>query len=125
MSVVLQKVEHFDEDVMKQILVDPRFSTEDRRRLSDYYRHRTMQGTMAVMYEFGRNTQEQRMGRLYPMGGRGLQSFQRDIRTPLLSRGHWDVDMENCHYNIALKYAKTMVYPTKLSNDIVPIVTSA
>ena len=101
------KVERYDEDIMMQMLVDTRISSDDRKRLSHYFRHSRITPSKAtVSYERGKNFQDIKMGRLYPVGGMGLQSFRRDIRTPLLSKYYWDVDFENCHYNIALKFAR-------------------
>jgi len=101
------KQEHFDEDIMAQMLVDTRISTDDRKRLSYYFRHaRITVGKANVSYGLGKNFQDVRIGRLYPEGGVGLQSFRHDIRTPLLAKYYWDIDMENCHYNIALKFAR-------------------
>lgn len=106
-ATYIVKVERYDEDIMKQMLVDTNISTEDRKRLSYYFKHaRTTPSKANVSYELGKNCQDLRVGRLYPAGGVGLQSFRRDIRTPLLAKYYWDVDMENCHYNIALKFAR-------------------
>jgi len=101
------KQERFDEDIMAQMLVDTRISTDDRKRLSYYNKHaRITVGKANVSYGLGKNCQDLRIGRLYPEGGVGLQSFRHDIRTPLLAKYYWDIDMENCHYNIALKFAR-------------------
>jgi len=101
------KCERYDEDIMKQMLVDKNISADDRKRLSHYFKHARITPSKAnVSYELGKNCQDVRVGRLYPAGGVGLQAFRRDIRTPLLAKYYWDVDMENCHYNIALKFAR-------------------
>ena len=106
-ATYIVKVERYDEDIMKQMLVDTNISTDDRKRLSHYFKHaRTTPSKANVSYELGKNCQDLRVGRLYPAGGVGLQSFRRDIRTPLLAKYYWDIDMENCHYNIALKFAR-------------------
>jgi len=39
------------------------------------------------------------IGRLYPSFV-GLQKQRRDIRTLLCSRFYWDIDIENCHFNL-------------------------
>lgn len=101
------KVERYDEDIMKQMLVDTRISSEDRKRLSHFFKHSRITPSKAtVSYELSKNYQELKKGRLYPVGAMGLQSFRRDIRTPLLAKYYWDIDFENCHYNIALKFAR-------------------
>jgi len=101
------KCERYDEDIMKQMLVDKNISADDRKRLSYYFKHARITPSKAnVSYELGKNCHDLRVGRLYPAGGVGLQSLRRDIRTPLLAKYYWDIDMENCHYNIALKIAR-------------------
>ena len=106
-AVHIVKCERYDEDIMAQMLVDKTISTDDRKRLSHYFRHARITPSKAnVSYELGKNCQDLRVGRLYPAGGVGLQSFRHDIRTPLLAKYYWDIDMENCHYNIALKFAR-------------------
>jgi len=102
----ITKIELFDEDIMRQMLVDDRIPADDKKKLSQYYKHRLTPGKTTVAYELHKNCVEEKVGRFYPVGGLGLSIFRRDIRAPLLNRYYWDVDIENCHYNIALKFAK-------------------
>jgi len=100
------KSERYDEDIIQQMLVDDTLSMTDRKRLSNYFRHaRISPSKAAIHYERSKNLQDLQLGRFYPVGV-GLQSFRWDIRSPLTARWYWDVDMENCHYNIALKKAR-------------------
>jgi hypothetical protein len=104
-ATYIVKIERYDEDIMAQMLVDPRICTDVRKRLSNYYKHRTTPSEVNVSYGLSKNRVELRFGRLYPTVV-GLQSFRRDIRTPLLAKYYWDIDIANCHYNIALKFAR-------------------
>lgn len=111
-SPTVVKVERYDEDIMRQMLVDERISSDVRKSLSNYYRHSRITPSKAtVQYELSKNCLDARVGRLYPVGGCGLQSFPFDIRNPLLSKYYFDVDIENAHYNIALKLAKDFGIP--------------
>ena len=99
------KTERFDEDIIQQMLMDDTITMSDRKRLSNYFRARNAPSKNAIIYERSKNLQDLQLGRFYPVGV-GLQSFRWDIRSPLIAKWYWDVDMENCHYNIALKYAR-------------------
>ncbi len=54
-------------------------------------------GQMEVTYT------ETQSGRLYAVGG-SIQSVPREIRSAAL-RGHWDYDIENCHYSLIAQLA--------------------
>jgi hypothetical protein len=89
------------------MLVDERISIPDRKRLSNYYKHaRNAPSKAGVIYERADNCKDAQLGRYYPIGGKGLQSFRWDIRGPLTAKYYWDLDLENAHYNIALKFAR-------------------
>jgi len=98
------KREKFDEDNIKSLLSDERFSKQDRIRLSQYNKHRVSGSEVNVSYKFGNGCDEHQLGRLFPEDGIGLQSFRFDIRNPLASKFYWDTDIDNCHYRIALKF---------------------
>jgi hypothetical protein len=101
------KMEKFDEEIMRQMLVDDRIPLENRKKLSEYYKHsRHTPSVASVIYTLSKSNAAKGIGRLYPMNGLGLANVRSDVRGPLLSKYYWDVDMENCHYNIALKLAK-------------------
>jgi hypothetical protein len=101
----LMRVEKYDEDMMKQMLCDTTIAHEERKRLSAYFKGRDVIGKRNVVYGYPSTLEEKRLGRMYPVSGMGLQSFRFDIRNPLLKKHYWDIDVENCHYNIALKFA--------------------
>ena len=100
----ITKSELFDEDNIKHLLQDTRFNKQDRKRLTDYNKHRQSGGQMLVQYKLANGCEEFMLGRLYPNDGLGLQSFRFDIRNPLTKKNYWDVDMENAHYCIAERW---------------------
>ena len=95
------KREKFDEDNIKHLLNDDRFSKTDRGHLSTYNKHRVSGSNINVSYKLGAGCEEHQLGRLFPEDCVGLQSFRFDIRNPLSSKWYWDTDIENCHYIIA------------------------
>ena len=100
----LTKVEYFDEDNMKHLLSDTRFNKQDRKRLTDYNKHRQSGSQILVQYKLANGCEEHQLGRLFPTDGLGLQSFRFDIRNPLTKKHYWDTDMENAHYCIAERF---------------------
>jgi hypothetical protein len=92
--------EHFDAEVMDQLLAHPEgYSRRDIQNLSRYKRSRKQGNLVEVLYErAGKVAQAKSIGRLYPRGGIGLQSFPFDIRNPLLESLYHDLDMANSHY---------------------------
>jgi hypothetical protein len=100
----ITKTEFFDEDNIKHLLYDVRFNKQDRKRLTNYNKHRQSGSQMLVQYRLGAGCEEHQLGRLFPNDGLGLQSFRSDIRNPLTKKGYWDIDMENAHYCIAERY---------------------
>jgi hypothetical protein len=105
------KMEKFDEEIMRQMLVDDRIPLDIRKLLSNYYKHRTSISLNTVVYSLSKTGAAKNVGRLYPLNGLGLANVRSDVRGPLLSKYYWDVDMENAHYNIALKIAKDASLP--------------
>ncbi len=107
LPATINKCERYDEDILQQMLVDERISVSDRKRLSEYYKHaRVSPSKASIAYERAETCKDAQVGRYYPVGGKGLQSFRWDIRSPLIAKYYWDIDMENAHYNIALKFAR-------------------
>lgn len=104
----INKTERFCEETMLQILVDESIPSDNRKALSTYYRRRTNVGRTNVEYTLGKAGADANLGRLYATNHQGLQSFRFEIRHPLLCKFYWDVDIENCHYNIALKLAEEL-----------------
>lgn len=100
--------ECFDEDMMKPLLTDDNFARKDRDRLSAYNKRRLTGGAVPVSYRFGIGCEDLRIGRVYPEDGIGLQAFRSDLRSPLLAKRCWDVDMVNAHWNIANWMAKKL-----------------
>lgn len=102
----LTKREMFDEENMKPLLTDENFNKKDRERLSNYNKHRVSGSRINVSYRFGLGCEEEQLGRLFPDDGIGLQSFRFDIRNPLAKKYYWDLDCENAHYRIALRFCE-------------------
>ena len=112
----LTRTEFFDEDNMKYLLSDTRFAKQDRKRLTDYNKHRQSGGQVLVQYRLAKGCDEFQLGRLFPTDGLGLQSFRFDIRNPLTKKNYWDIDMENAHFCIAERWCDKYDLPhTKLS----------
>lgn len=105
------KVELFDEEIMLQMLVDDRIPENERKQLNAYYRRRTTMGRTNTEYQLSKVGADHDIGRLYVANNMGLQHFRFDVRNPLLAKNYWDVDIENCHYNLALKFAKDLHLP--------------
>jgi hypothetical protein len=100
--------ERFDENMMKPLLTDENFARKDRDRLSAYNKRRLTGGAVPVSYRFGIGCEDMKVGRVYPEDGVGLQAFRSDLRSPLLAKDNWDVDMVNAHWNIANWMAKKL-----------------
>jgi hypothetical protein len=113
----IYKQEMFDEDNLKQLLVDDNFNKQDRIKLSNYNKHRISGSKINVSYKFGLGCEDLKLGRLFPDESIGLQSFRFDMRNPLAKKFYWDTDIENCHYVIALYQCKKYnESPYKCSN---------
>ena len=99
--------EYYDAEVMDHILAHPDgFSKRDIQMLGRYRRARKHANHVEVHYERqGKVAQQKELGRLYPRGGLGLQSFPFDIRNPLLAKNYFDVDMVNAHYTLLAQLA--------------------
>ena len=99
--------EYYDAEVMDHILAHPDgFSKRDIQMLGRYRRARKHANHVEVHYERqGKVAQQKELGRLYPRGGLGLQSFPFDIRNPLLAKNYFDVDMVNAHYTLLSQLA--------------------
>jgi hypothetical protein len=107
----LVKTEYFDEDNLKALLNDIRFAKADRRRLTEYNKHRQSGSKILVEYRLARGCEENGLGRLFPNDGIGLQAFRFDIRNPLTKKNYWDTDMENAHYCIAERWCDRLDLP--------------
>ncbi|KAJ1641061.1 hypothetical protein T492DRAFT_831536 [Pavlovales sp. CCMP2436] len=73
------KTEYFDEEVMRPILSDDRFNSIDRKRLTEYNKHRINGGKVHVSYTYGAGCAEKQLGRLFPENGIGLQALRFDL----------------------------------------------
>lgn len=101
------KVEYFDPDMMVYISNDKiSFSKSIRKRLSEYRDKRLHGNKVEVVYHFAKGCEQLQLGRLYVKNNIGLQNFPQDIRNTLISKFYFDIDMENCHYNIMTRLGK-------------------
>lgn len=101
----ITKHEKFDEDTVRKLCNDPRFCKADKDRLQYYFKHRLSGSNINVSYKLSAGCEEEKLGRLFPVDGCGLQSFRFDIRNPIADKYYWDIDVENCHYVIAYHWA--------------------
>ena len=105
-SLMLERDEFYDPDVMDAILIDTAsFGHKDLGNLSRYKKNRSHGNKTKTQYTFGKGCDKNQLGRLYVKNGLGLQGFPFDIRNPLLEKHYFDVDMENAHYIILSKLA--------------------
>jgi len=101
------KTELHDAEVMDALWNDRSgtFASTVISRLRLYCRARKHGNQKEVVYHYGKDWADYELGRLYAKDGQGLQSYQADIRNPLLAKHYWDLDMENAHYVILAKLA--------------------
>ena len=105
----IPKMERYDEEIMEQMLGDVNIPVSLRKRLSYYVKHnRTAPSKATVVYERNALNEDRKLGRYSPVGGYGLQSYRGDVRSALTAKYYFDLDLENCHYNIALKFARDL-----------------
>ena len=103
--------ECFDENIIKGILADDRFSMQDRKTASAYYKRKSGAGNANVIYNFASGCEEQKLGRLYPERNLGFANWSWTMRNPLAEKYYWDIDIGNAHYKIALKYCEDYKIP--------------
>lgn len=97
---IIVKTEHYDENVLFQLINDDDFCTKDRSFLKKYNKERRISGGKAeVKYTFGVGYEKLRLGRLFPEFG--LANIRFDMRNPLFQKKYWDIDFANCHFYIA------------------------
>ena len=102
------KREYYDEDNHSLIVKDEFYNKKDRSRLQQFGKSRVSAGCHNVKYVFGSGCESLKLGRLFPENSMGLQSFRFDMRNPLAQKYYWDIDVENAHYRIALKYCQDL-----------------
>lgn len=101
------KKEKYDADMMEGLLRDETIPTLYRKRLSDYKKHHLLStNCVEVVYHYGKGCEENQLGRLYAKNNKGLQSFPKDIRNPLLQKYYYDLDFENAHFKLMVKLGK-------------------
>ena len=105
-SYPISKIEYFDEDNLRHLQRSDNYPKNVKAQLSNYSKHRTSGGKLSTTYKLADNCQEYGIGRLYPIDQLSISGMRFDVRNPLAEKYYWDIDMENAHYRIALKYCK-------------------
>lgn len=96
--------EMFDEEILKKILVDDRYSQADRKLMSAYYKNKRNAGEAQVIYQFGAGCDKVKLGRLFAQNSLGIANWSWTMRNPLAQKWYWDIDIVNCHYRIAVQF---------------------
>lgn len=107
----ISKIEYFDEDNLRCLQRSDNYPKNVKAQLSNYSKHRTSGGKLSTTYKLADNCQEYGIGRLYPIDQLSISGMRFDVRNPLAEKYYWDVDMENAHYRIALKYCQVNGLP--------------
>ncbi len=105
-SYPISKVECFDEDNLCMLQRSDRYPKNVKAQLSNYSKHRTSGSRLSTTYKLADGCDEHKIGRLYPIDQLSMSGMRFDVRNPLAEKYYWDIDMENAHYRIALKYCK-------------------
>ena len=100
----ISKIESFDEENLVFLQRDDRLPKAVKAHLSNYSKHRISGGRISTTYKLSDNCMEHGIGRLYPIDMLSMSGMRFDVRNPLAEKYYWDIDMENAHYRIALKY---------------------
>ena len=103
--------EMFDEDNMKNLLVDDRYSQADRKRMSLYYKKKRNAGEAQVIYTLASGCEANSLGRLFAQNSLGIANWAWTMRNPLAQKWYWDIDIANSHYRIALEFCKRYEIP--------------
>lgn len=105
-SYPIVREEKFDEEVMKDLLNNPELPKDDKKKLSLYYRKRSGIGRTEATYDLAPAYKQSGLGRLYASHIYTLGGYRWEVRNPLAQRDYIDVDIVNCHWIIALKFAE-------------------
>jgi hypothetical protein len=113
-DVKIVKTEIHDTDMMEKLLNDNSISQELKARLLEYkkfIKHHTNE--VEVVYHDAKGLDATELGRSYVHYNKGLQSFPKIVRNPLIQKYYFDIDMENAHYNLMVKMGKDWRVPTE------------
>ena len=131
-SYPISKIEYFDEDNLRHLQRSDNYPKNVKAQLSNYSKHRTSGGKLSTTYKLADNCQQYGIGRLYPIDQLSISGMRFDVRNPLAEKYYWDIDMENAHYRIALKYCKDNGLPheyikkyVEKRNDMLSAVSSS
>lgn len=125
MTSMITKFELVDRDMLECLLLQEEtiVSTENKKKLEKIKRELNLingrPNTLKIDYNFSKGYENLKVGRIYPSSvSLGTQDAD-VIRNPLTYKNYWDIDMENCHFTIALKYAKDNKLPCQNLQDYV------
>ena len=107
----ISKIELFDEDNLAILLRNNELPKNVKFQLSTYSKHRVSGGRISTTYKLADNCADFQIGRIYPIDQLSMSGMRFDVRNPLAAKNYWDIDMENAHYRIALKYCKDNYLP--------------
>jgi hypothetical protein len=100
------KRELFNPTVMKALLCHPGLAYDTKQQLKKYNKKRFNGNCVETIYDFSKEFQANKQGRVYVEGLIGLQGFERDVRNALANDLYFDVDMENAHCTILMQICK-------------------
>lgn len=102
----ISKTELFDEENLSILQRNAELPKNVKFQLSSYSKHRLTGGKISTIYKLADNCVEHQIGRIYPIDQLSMSGMRFDVRNPLGAKNYFDIDMENAHYRIALKYCK-------------------
>lgn len=102
-SMKYVKTELFNPNVMKSLLTHQGLSFDTRQTLKKYHKKRQNGNCIETIYDYSKDYQAAKVGRVYAHGAVGLQGFEREVRNALAQDLYFDVDMENAHCTILYK----------------------
>lgn len=105
-SMKFVKNEIFNQNVMKSLLTHSGLTFDTKQQLKKYHKKRYNGNHVDIVYDFSKEYQSAKIGRVYANGAVGLQGFERDVRNALAKNLYFDVDMENAHCTILYKICK-------------------
>jgi hypothetical protein len=107
----MQKREYFDKDACDVILKQPNtvFTKTEKDKLLRMRKLLVDGNILPVTYNYSSSLSHLQFGRVYQELSIG--QLEASVRSVMLHKHYWDIDMENCHYNIALELCKRYSLP--------------
>lgn len=105
-SLKFVKREFFNPTIMKSLLIHQGLDYDTKQQLKKYHKKRVNGNCVETVYDYAKEYQVGKLGRIYAAANVGLQSFPRDVRNALAQDLYFDVDMVNAHPTILYKICK-------------------